>query len=386
MMRFLTAGESHGPSLTAVIEGLPSNLQLDLQQINHELARRQQGYGRGGRMKIETDKVDITAGLRFGRTLGSPLSMQIKNRDFANWQDKMSPVGEKPPELDRITRPRPGHADLTGALKYDLWDIRDVLERASARETAARAAIGAVAKQLLGEFDIKVFSHVLSIGSAAAPPAGDDREVLRQAAEASPVRCADTAASTAMMEEIDRAAKAGDSLGGVFEIIITGVPVGLGSHVQWDRRIDGRLAGALMSIQAVKGVELGEGFALASLPGSLAHDEIGHEEGRGYFRLSNRAGGVEGGITNGEALVLKAAMKPIPTLYKPLQSVDMDGHKPFAAVVERSDTCAVPAAAVVAEAVAAWEVACCLREKLGGDSLAEMKANYSSYAKLLAGR
>jgi chorismate synthase len=386
-MRYLTAGESHGPSLTAIIEGLPSNLQLDTEAVNSQLSRRRQGYGRGGRMKIEADSVEITAGLRFGRTLGSPLAIHIKNRDFANWEHIMSPDGVEPLEAGRVTRPRPGHADLAGALKYDLRDIRDVLERASARETAARTAVGAVARQLLQVFGIRVFSHVLAIGAVvASSQLQQDWQQIRQAAADSPVSCADTAAAAEMINAIDRAREEGDSLGGVFEIIVTGVPAGLGSHVQWDRKLDGRLAGALMSIQAVKGVEIGAGFAAASLPGSLVHDEISYAEGRGYYRFSNRAGGIEGGITNGEALVLRAAMKPIPTLYKPLQSVDMDGHKPFAATVERSDTCAVPAASVVAEAVVAWEVASAFREKFGGDSMAEIKSNYESYLRMLAGR
>jgi chorismate synthase len=386
-MRYLTAGESHGPSLTAIIEGLPSNLQLDTEAVNFQLSRRRQGYGRGGRMKIESDSVEITAGLRFGRTLGSPLAIHIKNRDFANWEHIMSPDGAEPPETGRVTKPRPGHADLAGALKYDLRDIRDVLERASARETAARTAVGAVARQLLQVFGIEVFSHVLAIGAvAASSQLQQDWQQIRHAAADSPVSCADAAAAAEMINAIDRAREEGDSLGGVVEIIVTGVPVGLGSHVQWDRKLDGRLSGALMSIQAVKGVEIGAGFAAASLPGSLVHDEISYADARGYYRLSNRAGGIEGGITNGEPLVLRAAMKPIPTLYKPLQSVDMDGHQPFAAAVERSDTCAVPAAAVVAEAVAAWEVACAFREKFGGDSLAEIKSNYESYLRMLAGR
>ncbi|MBS4022194.1 MAG: chorismate synthase [Dethiobacter sp.] len=384
-MRYLTAGESHGPSLTAIIEGLPANLQLDMQQVNFELSRRQQGYGRGGRMRIETDRAQITSGLRFGRALGSPLAISIENRDFANWQDRMSPEGERPPELARVTRPRPGHADLAASLKYDLHDIRDVLERASARETAARTAVGAVARQLLGVFGVTVFSHVLSIGSVSASLTGELSQ-LREAAGKSPVRCADPAAAAEMMKAIDHAREEGDSLGGVFEIIATGVPAGLGSHVHWDRKLDGRLAAALMSIQAIKGVEVGGGFALAVLPGSLVHDEISYESEKGYFRLSNRAGGIEGGITNGEPLVVRAAMKPIPTLYKPLQSIDMDGHAPFTAMVERSDTCAVPAASVVAEAVIAWEIACSFREKFGGDSLAEMQSNYNSYLKMMTDR
>lgn len=387
MMRYLTAGESHGPALSAIIEGLPANLTVDTDAINRDLARRQQGYGRGGRMKIETDRVEVLSGLRFNRTLGSPLALRIINRDFENWRGRMDPEGEAPDSLEAVTRPRPGHADLSGALKFNLSDVRDVLERASARETAARVAVGAAAKALLRAFDIHVYSQVISIGDvssrglAAQELAGD-----YDAVEASPVRCADAAAQARMMAAIDRAKAAGDSLGGVFEVTVLGVPPGLGSHTHWDKKLDCRLAAALMSIQAIKGVEVGGGFRLAVLPGSLVHDEIGHTPERGYFRLSNRAGGIEGGMTNGEAVVLRAAMKPIPTLYKPLKSVDMRDHQPFEAAVERSDACAVPAAAVVGEAVAAWEIALALREKLGGDSLEEMQANLENYTRLLSGR
>ncbi|MBS4029989.1 MAG: chorismate synthase [Clostridiales bacterium] len=383
-MRYLTAGESHGPALTAILEGLPANLPLDADRVNLELARRQQGYGRGGRMRIEKDKVEFLSGIRFGQTLGSPMTMQIKNRDFENWRDRMAAHGEPPADIEMVTRPRPGHADLAGAQKYNLTDIRNVLERASARETAARVAVGAVAKQLLAVFGIHVASHVVSIGEVASGHV--DATVIAAnlaAVDASPVRCLDEAAAAAMMARIDRAKEEGDSLGGVFEIIITGVPVGLGSHVHWDRKLDAMLARALMSIQAIKGVEVGGGFALAALPGSLVHDEIGYRDKEGYSRLTNRAGGIEGGISNGEPLVLRAAMKPIPTLYKPLQSVDMADHQPFAAAVERSDACAVPAAAIVGEAVVAWEVACALQEKLGGDSLEEMKAHFAVYQEML---
>jgi chorismate synthase len=387
MMRFLTAGESHGPALCAVVEGLPANLPLSMEHINRELARRQEGYGRGGRMQIEKDRAEVLSGLRFGRTLGSPLTLQIQNRDFANWQGRMDPEGIAPADLETVTRPRPGHADLAGALKYNLMDIRDVLERASARETATRVAVGAVAKELLMFFGIRVYSQVVSVGDVTVGGLSPSQLALQyEEVERSPLRCADKAAEDAMKAAVDRARKAGDSLGGIFEVVITGVPVGLGSHTHWDRKLDGRLAAALMSIQAIKGVEIGVGFPLAALPGSLVHDEIAYRDGHGYYRLTNRAGGIEGGISNGEPIIMRAAMKPIPTLYKPLASVDMRGHQPFEATVERSDTCAVPAAAVVGEAVAAWEIAAALREKLGGDSVEEMESNLEHYRKRLAQR
>lgn len=386
MMRYLTAGESHGPALSAIIEGLPANVPVDTDAVSRELARRQQGYGRGGRMKIETDRAEFMSGLRFGRTLGSPVSIRIVNRDFENWRDKMNPEGQAPESLEPVTRPRPGHADLAGALKYNLSDVRDVLERASARETAARVAVGAVAKELLKAFGIAVYSCVLSVGEVTAVALLPAELVARyDAVEASPLRCADRDAEARMMERIDKAKADGDSLGGIFEVVITGVPPGLGSYVQWDRKLDASLAAALMSIQAIKGVEVGGGFGLARLPGSAVHDEIAYEAER-YLRLTNRAGGIEGGMSNGEPLILRAAMKPIPTLYKPLQSVDMRDHQPFAATVERSDACAVPAASVVGEAVAAWTVAAALREKLGGDSLEEMQANWQNYLAIVAGR
>jgi chorismate synthase len=386
-MRYLTAGESHGPALTALIEGLPANLPVDTEAINRDLARRQQGHGRGGRMKIEKDRVQVLSGLRFGRTLGSPLTLQIVNKDFQNWLDKMAPEGDAPAELEAVTRPRPGHADLSGALKYNLVDVRDVLERASARETAARVAVGAVAKELLRAFDIEVYAWVRSIADVAAVDVSPEDVLARYGeVDASPVRCPDAAAAEKMMARIDSAKAEGDSLGGVFEVAVCGVPVGLGSYTHWDRKLDSRLAGALMSIQAIKGVEVGGGFELAALPGSQVHDEIAHDADRGLYRRTNRAGGIEGGMSNAETIVLRAAMKPIPTLYKPLSSVDLRDLSPFEATVERSDACAVPAAAVVGEAVVAWEVAVALREKLGGDSLEEMQANLANYRKLLASR
>lgn len=386
-MRYLTAGESHGPALLTIVEGLPANLQLDTAAVDRELERRQGGFGRGGRMKIEQDRAVFLSGLRFGRTLGSPLAIQIANRDHDNWLAQMATVGTQPEELARVTLPRPGHADLAAALKYNLKDIRDVLERASARETAARVAVGAVARQLLAAFNIRVASQVLAIGEVAsvgADPA--DLVTLTPEVDSSPVRCLDSQAAAAMQALIEEKRAAGDSLGGVFEVVVTGVPAGLGSHVHWDRKLDGRLAAALMSVQAIKGVEVGGGFACARLPGSRVHDEIAYEEGRGYFRRSNRAGGIEGGVTNGEPLVLRAAMKPIPTLTVPLPSVEIDSHRPGRAAVERSDVCAVPAASIVGEAVVAWEVACALREKLGGDSLEEMREHWTAYNSMLTER
>ncbi|NLZ38285.1 MAG: chorismate synthase [Firmicutes bacterium] len=386
-MRFLTAGESHGSALTTIIEGLPANLPLDEAAINRELVRRQQGYGRGDRMKIEKDQIEVLAGLRFGRTIGSPLALRVCNRDYQNWQSEMAPFAEREQVREKVTQPRPGHADLPGALKYDLTDLRDVLERASARETAVRVAVGAVAKQLLREFDIQIYSYVQSIGSIAIKPL--DTAILAanyEQVEKSPVRCPDEEAAKKMMAAIDYVKAEGDSLGGVFTVVALGVPVGLGSHVQWDRRLDGRLAAALMSIQAIKGVEIGDGFAVAAQQGSLVHDEIYYHSSKGYYRQTNHAGGLEGGITNGEAVIVRAAMKPIPTLTKPLRSVDMADHSPHTATVERSDACAVPAASIVGEAVVAWELALALREKLGGDSLAEMKENYHAYLKRVAKR
>ncbi|HZK24616.1 MAG TPA: chorismate synthase [Oscillospiraceae bacterium] len=387
-MRYLTAGESHGPAITTIIEGLPANLPLDQLEINQDLTRRQQGYGRGGRMKIEKDQVEILAGLRFGKTLGSPLTLQVINKDYAQWSDKMAPFGEQPPEIALVTHPRPGHADLPGALKYNLADIRNVLERASARETVARVAVGAVARSLLRAFDIQIYSYVEAIGqvSAAAQKVAALVAANYAGVENSPVRCPDPTAAQQMTKAIDEAKAAGDSLGGIFVVAALGVPVGLGSHVQWDRKLDARLAAALMSIQAIKGVEIGEGFSLAAQPGSEAHDEIYYHHSKGYYRQTNHAGGIEGGMSNGEAIVCRVAMKPIPTLSKPLQSVNMQDHRPYTAAVERADSCAVPAAAIVGEAVMAWELAQALREKLGSDSLEEMQDNYRTYLKTIAKR
>lgn len=378
MLRFLTAGESHGPCLTAIVEGMPAGLSLDLEALNRELARRQQGYGRGGRMAIERDRIQITAGVRFGVTLGSPIALAIVNRDWANWQERMAIWG--PPAGEAMTAPRPGHADLSGALKYAHADLRNILERASARETAVRVAVGALCKELLRRFGVDLVSYVSAIGGVEAADAdGMKPEALRTAAERSPVRCPDPTAEGAMIAAIDAASERGDSLGGVFVVTANGLVPGLGTHVHWDRRLDGRLAQALMSIPAIKGVEIGAGFQAAATPGAELHDPIYHGGGRGYFRLTNGAGGLEGGMTTGQPLVLRAAMKPIATLRTPLASVDMATHQPVEASRERSDTCAVPAAAIVGEAVVAIELANAYLEKFGGDTLDEIMASLERY-------
>jgi chorismate synthase len=383
MLRYLTAGESHGELIMGIVEGMPSGLLIRVTDIDRDLARRQTGYGRGGRMKIEKDTVKIYTGVRWGRTLGSPLGLVVRNKDWENWRAKMSPDPTFLNTADPVTRPRPGHADLAGALKYGMTDIRNILERSSARETAMRVAVGSVARRLLEEFGIEVVSHVISIGGVYARGDKMSHTEIKKRAEASEVRCADPDAAKKMMKKIDEAQKAGDSLGGVFEVLVTNAPVGLGSHAHWDRKLDARLAGALMSIQAIKGVEVGSGFGVANRPGSLVHDEIFWSAKAGFSRKTNHAGGIEGGMTNGEPIVLRGAMKPIPTLMKPLRSVDLASRKPFKASVERSDVCAVPAAGVVAEAVTAFEIASAMIEKFGGDSIDEMKRNYEGYVKHL---
>ncbi|MGE5653059.1 MAG: chorismate synthase [Bacillota bacterium] len=385
MIRFLTAGESHGPCLTAIIEGFPAGVPLELDALNHELGRRQQGYGRGGRMAIERDQIQITAGVRFGVTLGSPMALTIDNRDWGNWQERMAIWGPEAGEV--MTAPRPGHADLSGGLKYSHNDLRNVLERASARETAARVAIGALCKQLLRQCEVDLVSYVSAIGRAeASDPPSFDIQRLRELTERSPVRCPDPVAEKAMVAAIDVARERGDSLGGVFSVLVSGLVPGLGSHVHWDRRLDGRLAQTLMSIPAIKGVEVGAGFNAATIMGSELHDPIYHDQSRGYFRTTNSAGGLEGGITTGQPLVLRAAMKPIATLRKPLASVDMATHQPVDASRERSDTCAVPAAAVVGEAVVAIELTNAYLEKFGGDTLDELLSSLNRYREQLAQR
>jgi chorismate synthase len=386
MLRYFTAGESHGPQLTAIVEGMPSGVTLLADDINIQLKRRQQGYGRGGRMKIETDTVEILSGVRWGETLGSPLTLVVKNRDWENWNTKMSPLPEHRDESGAVTRPRPGHSDLSGALKYAHRDIRNILERSSARETAVRVAVGAVAKSLLQEFGIRVGGIVSEVGGINAVPPDVTLDKLWQIAAESELFCCDPEAEIKMKQLIDNAKQEGDTVGGVVEVHVVGVPPGLGSYVQWDRKLDARLAMSLMSIQAIKGVEVGIGFEAARIPGSKVHDEIFRDTSRTatkpgtpYYHLTNNAGGIEGGMSNGEAIILRAAMKPIPTLYKPLRSVDMQTHEPFEAAVERSDACAVPAALVVAEAVVAIEIANAFLEKFGGDSLDEIRRNFHGY-------
>ncbi len=376
VLRFLTAGESHGPALTVVVEGLPADVPILRSEIDSELRRRQGGYGRGGRMKIETDAVEILSGVRHGRTLGSPVSLVVRNRDHENWRDVMSPdpQGDAARERRRLRYPRPGHADLAGALKYGTGDLRNVLERASARETTARVAAGALARALLRAAGVEVRSHVVRIGGAALPAGPTPWEALDRV-EGSPVRCVDEGAGSAMVAEIDRAKKDGDSVGGVVEVIARGVPAGLGSHVHWDRKLDGRIAQALMSIHAVKAVAIGEGFAGGGTRGSAFHDEILWDAAAGLSRPTNRAGGLEGGVTNGEEVRALAVVKPIPTLLIALRSVDLATKEPQKASVERSDTCVVPAAGVVAEAMLALVLGDALLEKTGGDSLEEVLAH-----------
>lgn len=385
MLRYLTAGESHGPELTAIIDGLPSQVPIDIDAINLQLYRRQQGYGRGYRMKIESDQAAVTSGIRFGKTLGTPVTLHISNRDWKNWEEKMAVFGDAPEDLAVVTKPRPGHADLAGSIKYDHEDIRNVLERASARNTATIVACGAIARQLLAQFDIRVFGHVVQLGSVTTDIPDMPFEQLAVLAEASEVRCVDKLAEQNMIVQIEQAKKDGDTLGGTFEIIATGLPIGLGTYAHSDQRLDARLAGAVMGIQAIKGVEIGLGFEAARRPGSHVHDEIFFENGM-YTRGSNGAGGIEGGISNSQPIVVRAAMKPIPTLYKPLQSVDMNTKEPFQASIERSDTCAVPAAAVVGEAVVCWTLAQAFLEKFSGDSLGEVKRNYDSYIAYVQNR
>ncbi|WP_304503158.1 chorismate synthase [Alicyclobacillus sp. SO9] len=385
MIRYLSAGESHGPQLTVIVEGFPSRMHISKAEIDEQLRRRQQGYGRGRRMQIETDTVEITSGVRFGQTMGTPITMLVGNRDFKNWQEKMSVWDEAPDNLKQVTRPRPGHADLAGAIKYDHEDIRNVLERASARNTATMVAAGALARQLLEQFGIQVAGHVVEIGGEQVREVPHDLTTLRQQAEQSVVRVADKTTEAAMIEKIDEAKERGDTVGGVFEIVIEGCPVGLGSFAHPDRKLDGRLASAMMSIQAIKGVEIGLGFEAARRFGSKVHDAIEYN-GSSYVRPSNGAGGLEGGVTNGQPVVLRVAMKPISTLYKPLHSVDMLTKESELAAVERSDYCAVPAASVVGENVAAWVIADAFLEKFGGDSMEQIRDNFHAYQERVAKR
>jgi chorismate synthase len=384
-LRFTTAGESHGPGLTAVVEGLPAGLLLVPEDIDRDLARRQLGHGRGGRMKIEKDRAEVTSGVRHGRTLGSPVSLRVVNRDFANWEERMNPWPVEA-AVDEVHLPRPGHADLAGVQKFGFSDVRNVLERASARETAARVACGALAKVYLRAFGVEVRSHVIQIGSVRAP----DPEELEledfEGVDDSPVRCLDPEASRAMVEEIDAARKANESLGGVYEVRAYGLVPGIGSHVSWDGRLDGRLAQAIMSIQAMKGVAIGDGFDIAGRVGSQAHDEIFWSEEQGFFRETNRAGGLEGGMTSGEPLVVRGAMKPLPTLTKPLRSVDLETKAPAAALRERTDSCTVPAAGVVGEAMVALVLGSAYREKFGGDHIEDASAALDAYRERIGWR
>ncbi|MGN1050458.1 MAG: chorismate synthase [Selenomonadaceae bacterium] len=379
--RFLTAGESHGQCLTAIVEGIPAGLKINLDEINKDMARRQQGYGRGGRMKIETDKAEFLSGVRFGETMGDPVTIKVANRDWQNWTDRMSVMGEE--YGDKVTAVRPGHADLTGVLKYDRDDARDILERASARETATRVAVGGLCKQLLKACGIEVVSHVVKIGGIGIDESAVDYSQIGQGS--SELNCYDPAAEEKMKQRIHEAMVEGDTLGGVFEVVIRGVPLGLGSHIQWDKRLDGKLAWAMMGIQAIKGVEIGAGFKCGELPGSQIHDEMFYDEKHNVYRKTNRAGGLEGGMSNGEDIVVRACMKPIPTLMKPLHSVDIGSGEEVLACKERSDVCAVSAASVVGEAMAAIVIAEALTDKFGNDAMVDLLAAMQAYKARVQG-
>jgi chorismate synthase len=389
-LTFTTAGESHGPALVTIVEGLPAGLAVDKQAVDHQLWRRQLGYGRGGRMKIERDEVEILSGVRHGETLGSPVALLIRNRDHENWLDVMSaePRDVPPERARRVTRPRPGHADLVGGLKYDRRDLRDVLERASARETAARVAAGALARLLIAAFGVEIASHVVALGPLPErmPDEPVAWDVVRSIGDERPLRCADESLEARMVEAVDEARRAGDTLGGVFEVVARGLPPGLGAHTSWREKLDGRLAQAVMSIQAVKGVEVGDGVGGARRPGSLVHDEIVYNDGGlGFRRSTNRAGGLEGGVTTGEELRVRGHLKPISTLRKRLRSVDIDTKEVSEAAFERSDVTAVPAAGVIGEAMVALVLAGAFREKFGGDSLVEMRRNVEGYLEQIGG-
>ncbi len=379
MLRYLNAGESHGKALLAVVEGVPAGLPLTAEMINHDLARRQRGYGRGGRMRVEQDRVEFYCGVRKGRTIGNPIGLMVANKDWENWREVMAPEPGPVSTEKVVTRPRPGHADLVGAIKYGHRDVRNVLEKASARETAVRVAIGGIAKAMLGQFGVSIVSYTTEIGGVSAKPAEDPLKAYERA-EQSDVRCPDDEAGRRMIEQIRTAKHRGDSLGGVFEVVALNVPIGLGTYSQWDRRLSARLAMAAMSIQAMKGVEIGMGFESARRFGSEVHDDIYYDQSeKAFVRKTNNAGGLEGGVTNGQPIVIRVAMKPIATLYSPKQSVDIATKEPFEATVERSDICTVPAAGVVGEAVIAFELANAFAEKFGGDTVEEMKRNYDAY-------
>lgn len=387
-LRFITSGESHGKALIGVIEGIPAGLPLSAESINRDLKRRQGGYGRGGRMKIEADTAEILSGVRWGKTIGSPIALMIQNKDWPNWQEAMSALEAHKGSIQPVTRPRPGHADMAGTLKYDTRDIRDILERSSARETATRVALGAIAKQFISALGISIGSYVAGIGpiSINCPSGASEKELISYAkrAESSNVRCPDADASKRMTRLIDEAREAGTSLGGIFVVFSLGAPAGLGSHIQWDRRLDASLAQAMMSIQAIKGVEIGTGFASARSRGDAVLDEI-YLRGRAVVRKTNHAGGIEGGMTNGMPIVVRAAMKPIPTQGRPLKSVDIATRKAVKAAYERSDVCAVPAASVIGEAMTGLVMAKAALEKFGGDSIGETKRNLAAYLKHAAG-
>ena len=388
MFRFTTSGESHGRALVAIVEGLPAGLPVNIDQINHELWRRQQGYGRGARMKIEQDRVEILSGVRHGLTLGSPLAVMIENKDWPNWNEVMSAEAREiaPEKSRRVKRPRPGHADLAGGLKYDARDLRNVLERASARETAARVACGAVAKQLLENFGIEIRSHVIQLGGIPDKPLELTFDQIAAIPQDAPLNCADDEAQQRMIELIDQKKSEGDTLGGIFEVVARRVPPGLGSHTAWDLKLDGRLGQSIMSIPAVKAVAIGAGIEASSLPGSEVHDEIGYnEETKEFIRASNRAGGLEGGVTNGEEIRVRGHLKPISTLRRALRSVDIDTKQEDKAAFERSDITVVPAAGVIGEAMVALVLARAMREKFGGDSLGELKRNFEGYREQLRG-
>jgi chorismate synthase len=378
-LRLITAGESHGPGLTCIVEGLPAGLELRPQDLNEDMARRQLGHGRGGRMKIERDSAEVTGGVRHGRTLGGPIALQVANRDYANWEQRMSPWPSEE-DIAEVHLPRPGHADLVGTQKYKQSDVRNILERASARETAARVAGGGLCKAFLRELGVTVYSHVIQIASEHAPPR--ERQLTPEdfaEVDSSPVRCLDAEATKSMVREIDQLRRANESAGGVFEVQVFGLVPGLGSHVSWEERLDGRLAMAICSIQAVKGVALGDAFTVAGLPGSQAHDEIFFSSERGYYRETNRSGGLEGGMTTGTPLVVRGAMKPLPTLTKPLRSVDTETHEPAQALRERTDSCTVPAAGVVGEAMVAFVLADAYRRKFGGDHIDDVREAVRAY-------
>jgi chorismate synthase len=377
-LRLITAGESHGPGLTCILEGLPAGLELEREAIDRDLARRQLGHGRGGRMKIERDAVQMMGGVRHGRTLGGPVAMQVVNRDYANWEERMNPWPVQA-EVSEVHLPRPGHADLVGTQKYGLTDVRDILERASARETAARVAGGAVAKAFLRALGVEVFSHVIQITSVRAPERDDLGPEDFAGVDESPVRCLDPDAARAMVAEINNLRRANESLGGVFEVRAFGVVPGLGSHTSWEQRLDGRLGQAILSIQAMKAVAIGAAIEVAGLPGSQAHDEIFYDDERGYYRETNRSGGLEGGMTTGDPVVVRGWMKPLPTLTKPLRSVDIDTHEPAQALRERTDSCTVPAAGVVGEAMVAFVLAQAYRDKFGGDHIDDVRGALRAY-------